>query len=31
MEKTNFNFALDVQEKVRSIGFVDGLKSVIKE
>lgn len=33
MENTNFNFALDVQEKVTSLGcdFIEGLKTVIEE
>lgn len=32
MEKTNFDFALDVQEKITSgVDFIEGLKSVIKE
>lgn len=31
MEKINFNFALDVQERTNNSDFIEGLKLVIKE
>jgi CRISPR/Cas system CSM-associated protein Csm2 small subunit len=31
MEKINFNFALDVQERTNNSDFIEGLKLVMKE